>query len=236
MNFFFWRHNEMLPLPYQREVHCHVLPGLDDGSGSMSETGDCLKLMAQMGVRHVVCTPHHNLRYPNTLQMAKPVFDEVRANYPMLESLSFEYRIDPSIDQLDGFVPIAGRYVLIEDGFRVHYDCLEQVAKRVFSMGYVPVLAHPERYEFLSMRGIDYCSELRGMGLLFQCNMLSFAGYYGSGPKDFVFQMFDRGFIDFMGSDMHNTRYAHALAAYLKTDEYSDIRESFEAMIMNDQI
>lgn len=236
MDFFFWRHREMLPLPYQREVHCHLLPGLDDGSDSFTETGKCLNALASMGVKHVVCTPHRCDKFHNTLALVQPVFEQVKAENPILESLSFEYRMDDSISDVETFQPIAGKYVLIEDGFHHHYHNLEKVSNDILSKGFIPVLAHPERYKYLAAQGIPLCEEWKSMGLLFQCNMLSFAGFYGDGPKDFVNQMLDSEIIDFMGSDMHNTRYAMALNDYLQTQDYQDIRDSLKAMIMNDKI
>lgn len=236
IDFFFWRHKEMLPLPYKREVHCHVLPGLDDGSDSLRETDKCLKALAMMGVQHVVCTPHRCSKFHNTVASAQPVFDQVKAENPILESLSFEYRIDETIADVEQFHPIAGKYVIIEDGFNQHYHSMEEVVNRIQSKGLIPVLAHPERYHYLAAHGIPLCNEWKSMGVLFQCNMLSFAGFYGDGPKDFVNQLFDSELIDFMGSDMHNRHYADSLIEYLKTDEYLDIRDSLQAMIMNDQI
>lgn len=236
MDLFFWRHRDIHPLPYKREVHCHVLPGIDDGSDSFRETGKCLKSLESMGVEHVVCTPHRCSKFHNTIASAQPVFDQVRSEYPILESLSFEYRLDDSISTVEQFVPIAGKYVLIEDGFHQHYHCLEEMATNILSQGLIPVLAHPERYRYLAMQGIPLCHEWKSMGLLFQCNMLSFAGFYGDGPKEFVNQMFDSEIIDFMGSDMHNSHYANALMDYLRTDDYRDISDALKAQIMNDQI
>lgn len=237
MNLFFWRrHRDMLPLPYKREVHCHILPGLDDGSDSIRETNKCLKALATMGVERVVCTPHRCSKFHNTLASAQPVFEQLRAENPILEGLSFEYRMDDSMLSVGQFVPIAGKYVLIEDGFHQHYHCLEEVVNNILSLGLIPVLAHPERYRYLAAQGVPLCVEWKSMGLLFQCNMLSFAGFYGDGPKDFVSQLLDSELIDFMGSDMHSTRYANALLEYLKTEEYSEIRNSLQAMIMNDKI
>lgn len=237
MNLFFWRrHREMLPLPYRREVHCHILPGLDDGSDSFSETDKCLKAFSAMGVERVVCTPHRCSKFHNTLASAQPVFDQVKAENPILESLSFEYRLDESIADVEHFQTIAGKYVLIEDGFSQHYHCLEKVVTDILTQGLIPVLAHPERYRYLAIQGIPLCHEWKSMGLLFQCNMLSFAGFYGDGPKDFVNQLLDSELIDFMGSDMHSSRYANALMEYLRTEDYAEIREALHAQIMNDKI
>lgn len=235
-DFFFRRHREMLPLPYKREVHCHVLPGLDDGSDSFRETSKCLKAFATMGVEHVVCTPHRCNKFHNTLASALPVFEQVKAENPIVDSLSFEYRIDETIADVEQFQAIAGKYVIIEDGFNHHYHCLEEVVDRILCKGLIPVLAHPERYSYLAIQGIPLCAEWKSMGLLFQCNMLSFAGFYGNGPKEFVNQLFDSEMIDFMGSDLHNSRYADALMNYLKTEDYAEIRDSLQAMIMNDLI
>lgn len=237
MNLFFWRsHRDMLPLPYRREMHCHVLPGLDDGAQTMRVSESCIKSLLSMGVERIVCTPHHNTKYPNAMDEAYSVFEEVKVNNPALEEMSFEYRLDDSVNEVKAFLPIAGRYVLIEDGLTQHYTCLEEVAQKVTQQGFIPVLAHPERYPDLVMQGMMECDYLRSQGILFQCNMLSFAGFYSEGAKRFVYKLLDRGMIDFMGSDMHNERYARALIEFLKTEEYEEIREPLQAMIMNDKV
>ena len=76
--------------------------------------------------------------------------------------------------------------------------------------GYEIILAHPERYPYLNIDG-KRMEQLRDQGVYLQCNVLSFGGFYGEDAKRKAFAMVDRGWVDFLGTDTHNTLYCQAL-------------------------
>ena len=81
--------------------------------------------------------------------------------------------------------------------------------------GYVPLLAHPERYMFWFNKFDEYY-KLKDAGVLFQLNMNSLSGYYGAQSKILAERMIDENMIDFAGSDLHGVRHAEALKKTLK--------------------
>ena len=76
--------------------------------------------------------------------------------------------------------------------------------------GYDIILAHPERYPYLNVLG-SRMEQLKNQGVFFQINALSLGGFYGEEPKRRAYQMLERGWVEFMGTDTHNTMYAQAL-------------------------
>jgi protein-tyrosine phosphatase len=72
--------------------------------------------------------------------------------------------------------------------------------------GYQPVIAHPERYVYLSRRK-EFFEELRAAGCLFQLNLLSLAGHYGSSVQDLAEYLMKGDFYEFAGTDMHSLRH-----------------------------
>lgn len=252
MDFFFWHKQKMLTLPYRREIHCHLLPGVDDGSQSIEESIECLKALAMMGVERVVLTPHRNRVFQNVTdelahkyaQLIDACAEEISKDdtkrkgllLPAIEHLSLEYKMDTSIQDVNEFKPIVGNYVLVENGFTTDYPYVEQTANRILSQGMIPVLAHPERYTYWMQNGIAPFEDLQSMGFLFQCNIVSFAGFYGESSKNVAYSLLEHGLIDFLGSDMHNKHYYMELEEFLKTEDYKYIREDLVQMIINDKI
>ena len=76
--------------------------------------------------------------------------------------------------------------------------------------GYEVILAHPERYPYLNVNGMRM-EQLKNQGVYFQINSLSLGGFYGDDAKQRAFEMLERGWVEFMGTDTHNTMYAQAL-------------------------
>lgn len=76
--------------------------------------------------------------------------------------------------------------------------------------GYQPIMAHPERYPFYHHQPRQY-EEIKAMGCLLQCNLLSFAGYYGSDVQHVAEMLSKKGLIDLLGTDLHHERHLQHL-------------------------
>jgi tyrosine-protein phosphatase YwqE len=88
----------------------------------------------------------------------------------------------------------------------VFMDCLFQLELR----GFKPILAHPERYQYL-IDDPKSLQEIRDRGVILQLNLLSLTGFYSKSIKDFAEMLVDKGLVHFMGTDCHNARYLDAL-------------------------
>lgn len=253
LDFLFNRKREMLPLPYKRELHCHIIPGVDDGSPEMDFSVEYLKQLSGMGLERVIFTPHHTEpSFMNTPAKIAPIFDELkgtleRQDVPITcEGYSFEYRIDESFlhmmktgkfgEESCELRPLKGRYLLVENSFSQPLVNLDDVLFELQDRGWYLIMAHPERYHYYARRGVSAYQHLLDAGVELQCNLLSFSGYYGESAKKMAYKLLDEGMIGFLGSDLHNKHHVDLIQRFLTTKEYANIREELVAQIENDKI
>lgn len=206
--------------PLVTDMHCHLVPRVDDGSKCIEETIECLQTLQTVGYKKVIITPHfQHPRFPNDEDDIRRRYEEVvkQAKDEGLEielaGIGGEYRIDSGFAQrLENprFLKVGGRYVLVE--FSLHQQMMGS-DELIFDMqmkGYEVILAHPERYPYLNTNGMRM-EQLKNQGVYFQINALSLGGFYGEEAKRRAHEMLERGWVEFMGTDTHNTMYAQAL-------------------------
>ena len=253
LNFLFHRKREMLPLPYKRELHCHIIPGVDDGSPEMKFSLEYMEALHEFGVERIIFTPHHTEpSYMNTPSKIMPLFHELRGlsaemQIPIeCEDFSFEYRLDESfINMMNSgkwgeesckLRPLKDRYILIENSFQQPLLNLDDVIYKLQDKGWFLIMAHPERYHYYSSRGLKSYEHLLDLGVELQCNLLSFSGYYGESTQKMAYRLLDEGMISFLGSDLHNLHHVQLIRKYLQSKDYSEIRQDLVSMIQNDKI
>ena len=98
-------------------------------------------------------------------------------------------------------LPHMPRHLLVETSYYTPPFDLDGILSRVFSKGYFPILAHPERYVY--MDDPDY-RRLKDMGVRFQLNLSSLAGFYGKTAQAKAEKMLKSGYYNFTGTDLHN--------------------------------
>lgn len=187
--------------------HCHLLPGVDDGVRTMEESLQILSLYEQLGVKEVWLTPHVMEDMPNTTSALKARFEELEAAYQgnialhlasenMLDNL-FEERLEK-----DDLLPLGGdgKHLLVETSYFNPPMGLRDIMRRIKAKGYYPVLAHPERYVYMSES--DYL-QFKDMGVRFQLNLLSLARVYGKSVQKKAKQLLKHTMYDMAGSDLH---------------------------------
>ncbi len=250
---FLFRKHELLPLPYERDIHCHIIPGVDDGSALMSMSLDYLQSLHELGLRRVVFTPHH--AYPNYMNEPsdiQPLYDKLtsrlraQATPVVCEGYSFEYRIDSTFRQMlaasryedcsSPLRPFLGNHLLVECPWQEPSEPVGDLIDRVRAAGYHPILAHPERYPYWAIDGHDQYKELKRRGLDFQCNLLSFAGYYGDAVRRTALWMLRQGYVNYLGSDLHNDIQLHQMQQFLRSGKYADIRPDLVSCCGNDRL
>lgn len=189
--------------------HSHILPAVDDGVRSMDDALAILRRYEAAGIAEVWLTPHIMEDIPNETAALRERFAELLECYTgtvrlhlsaenMLDNL-FEERLE----QRD-LLPIgdAGDRLLVETSYFNPPMDLVETLRRIKSSGYIPVLAHPERYIYMD-RG--YYRRLRSEGVEFQLNIASFAGVYGRHAREKAEWLHRNGLFEFTGSDIHNT-------------------------------
>ena len=100
--------------------------------------------------------------------------------------------------------------VLVEFSLAFPSHSLKDTLFNLQMQGYLPVIAHPERYVYLE-HAKDFYDELKDIGCLFQLNVLSLGNYYGRSVHELSQYLIKKGYYDLVGTDLHNTRQLEAL-------------------------
>ncbi|MDE6753113.1 MAG: capsular biosynthesis protein [Muribaculaceae bacterium] len=193
------------------DYHSHILPGVDDGVKTMEESLTILQAFEELGVKKVWLTPHIMEDYPNKTEDLRRRFAEFRKEWKgkvdlglaaehMLDSL-FEQRLEAN-----DLLPIGdeGNHLLIETSYYTPPYGMDDMIEAIFSKGYFPILAHPERYRYMEEK--DY-RNLKDRGVKLQLNYLSLVGGYGEQAKKKAEWLLSQKMINFWGSDIH--RFSH---------------------------
>lgn len=214
--------------------HCHLLPGVDDGVHEMEETLEILTEYENQGVKEVWLTPHVMEDVPNAPEALKERFEELKKNYRGRISLHLgaENMLDNLFDtrlSQGAILPIGstGRHLLVETSyFTPPFDLYDKI-DRLKAAGYFPLLAHPERYVY--MTDTDY-EKLLGLGVKFQLNLYSLLGMYGPEVQRKARAMLKNGKYSAVGTDTHRYRQLRygLRHAKLKKSEARMVREIIE--------
>lgn len=193
--------------------HSHLLPGVDDGVQSMDDTLEILANFEQQGIAELWLTPHVMEDIPNTTEKLKMRFEELKAVYKgnIKLNLAAEYMLDTLFDaRLDAgdLLPLGqqGTHLLVETSYFSSPMGLHDTLARIKSRGYYPVLAHPERYQYMDEK--DY-KKLKAGGVKFQLNWASLAGRYGRPEQKKAEWLVKKDMYDVVGSDTHRKSMRH---------------------------
>ena len=134
--------------------HCHILPGVDDGVQTMDKALQILTEYERLGVKEVWLTPHIMEDVPNTTQHLRERFAELQAAYrgSVVLNLASENMLDNLFEERlnkNDLLPIGkdGRHLLVETSYFNPPMGLQNILLRIKAKGYIPILAHPERYQ-----------------------------------------------------------------------------------------
>ena len=200
------------------DFHNHIVPGVDDGARSLEESSEAVERMVSEGIGGICTTPHLNasithdpVRLEQRLNKVNDAWEEVSSvvkdNFPQLKLWSgYEIMLDvPDPNLSDSRLRLAGTpFVLIEWPRLQIPPRTEQVISRIRADGYLPIIAHPERYEGIR-RNIDIAGSWRRAGAYLQVNCGSFVDRYGKEVREVAFLA--RGWVDYLSSDFHARRH-----------------------------
>ncbi len=198
---------------FQVDMHCHILPGIDDGSQSMKTTIKMLRIAAACGTTHMVATPHfkksHHNASPATVHKlvdeVQRIADEKEIPIKIFpgNEIMFFSDIEEAYDEGRLLTMNGTQYLLVEFYPDDEYSRIRGAMETIQSLGLHPVLAHVER--FLQLRkDIGRVEELKDMGVLIQTNASSVAGGQGFGTKQYVKKLLKNELIDLVGTDAHH--------------------------------
>lgn len=198
------------------DVHCHCLPGVDDGPATLTDALALCTALARDGITHVVATPHQLGRYDGTNAPAairQAVSDLNVAlgtqGIPLIVVPGGDVRIDerlPKLLETDGVLTLAdgGRYVLLE----LPHDTLVDIGpllESIMAGGRRGILSHPERHAQLAARP-EMAARWVERGALMQVTAGSLVGDFGPGAERAGWEWLQKGLVHLIASDAHDVR------------------------------
>ncbi|GAA3607350.1 histidinol phosphatase [Flavivirga amylovorans] len=203
------------------DIHNHILPGIDDGAKTIEDSLLLLKKMKALGIKQFIPTPHIMQGfYPNTDEtigsayqillgaLTSKLLDDITVNP------AAEYMLDSNFESLlenRNLFTLKRDYVLIEMSYFQAPLNLEDTIFKIKTQGYIPVLAHPERYSFYH-NNLEYYKKLKQLGCFFQLNLLSLSNHYGKNVEKTANYLIEEQLIDFVGTDIHNEGHIDKLS------------------------
>jgi len=192
------------------DTHCHLLPGLDDGTRTMKEALSLARDLVHAGVTTVVCTPHRSRRFPTDMATARERLAEVEA---ALESADVSLGLRLGAEHSPAFAvsldraaleqaTIGGRHLLVELEPDTPAHALETIFESLRAQALVPVFAHPERCRSV-VQDSGPLAAVREAGALVQVVATSVAGAWGGTVERAALALFDAGRVDLLASDSH---------------------------------
>lgn len=218
--------------PVDIDLHSHLLPGIDDGVRTLEESIMLIKELKELGYTKLITTPHIiSDSYPNTKYIIENKLLEVqkaldKENIDIKIEAAAEHYVDTEFLKMienDELVPFSEKYILFETSYISKPIILEQAIFDMTTKGFIPVLAHPERYRYMH-HDINEYLKLKELGVLFQINVKSLRNSSGS-VYDMLMKLINLGLADFVGSDVHRKRDVDELKIFLKRKEYKHIFE-----------
>lgn len=198
------------------DLHCHLLPGIDDGAESIDQALAMARLAVANGITHALMTPHIQPgRYDNAMDVIagkvkqfQVILDE--AGVPLRIGVGSEVRV--SIESLqmivDGQVPYLGEL----DGFHVlllefpHGQIIpgtEKLVAKLLDRKIRPMIAHPERNKDV-IRKLEKIRPFVEAGCMLQVTAGSVAGNFGEPARQTAMAMLENGWVDILASDAHD--------------------------------
>lgn len=195
------------------DIHCHILPEIDDGSDSLEESLEMARMALSSGVTEIAATPHFR-----GTEESLPLLPEIAEKYRLLRSaihsagLSLKLRSGAEILCLPDTPELAARhqlptyegtnYILVEFYFDETYAYMDQMLTELSASGYRPVVAHPERYMVIQRDPLLLRRWAR-QGCALQLNKGSILGSFGPRPEQAANEILGLGLAHLFSSDAH---------------------------------
>ena len=223
------------------DIHSHLLPGIDDGSKNMEESIAMILELKKLGFEQLICTPHVMFGYyQNSTEKIIKSFESLKQELAIRKidiqlGVSAEYNFDEELlirleaNDIISFGNSDYQYLLFEFSYFNEPNGIDSLIKNIFEKGYIPVLAHPERYPYFAQNKDKYV-DLKNKGVLFQLNINSLTGMYSIGAKQIAEWLIANDYIEFIGSDVHKIEHVHTLNNAFKLNNLHELVDSGRLM------
>jgi protein-tyrosine phosphatase len=216
------------------DIHSHLLPGIDDGARTFEDTLRLTKALQGFGVSQFITTPHiiqyvWDNTHDQILSKKETTVEELEKNKITIPfSAAAEYLMDDQFVRLfqsGELLTLKDNYVLVEMSYINAPIQLYSILFDLQVAGYIPVLAHPERYLFYHNNFREY-EKLKRAGCLFQLNLLSVVGYYGAEITKIAEQLLSKGMYTYVGSDVHHDNHIASFEQKVKIKDLTPLKEA----------
>ncbi|WP_369753157.1 tyrosine-protein phosphatase [Flavobacterium sp. WC2409] len=215
------------------DIHSHLLPGIDDGARTFEDSLRLTKALQGFGVTEFITTPHiiqhvWDNTHDQIIANKKETVAELKKNNIHLPfKAAAEYLMDDQFVRLfqsHELLTLKDNYVLVEMSYINAPIQLYAILFDLQVAGYIPVLAHPERYLFYHNNFNEYL-KLKRAGCLFQLNLLSTVGYYGNEIAKISDQLLQKGMYSYVGSDVHHNNHIASFDLKVKIKDTTPLKE-----------
>lgn len=224
---------DVIPINYV-DIHSHVLPGIDDGAKTIEDSKFLLENMIEFGFSKIITSPHtiENI-WNNTPETISKALVHTKENLvDLTEKVNLkaasEYILDDyfvSLFEQGTLLTVKDNFVLVEMSY---INPPIQLFDYLFKMqvaGYIPILAHPERYMYYHTN-FDPFNRLKKAGCYFQMNLLSATGYYGKEVAKTADALLKKNMIDFVGSDFHHKFHVESFSKPILIKEIDQLKKA----------
>ncbi|MGX7030438.1 tyrosine-protein phosphatase [Vagococcus zengguangii] len=197
------------------DLHCHILPGLDDGAQNMEDSLAMARKAVASGITHILCTPHRNGKYQNSkadiieaVINLQSVLDEEHIPLTLFEGQEVRISGDLMQEYEAGLLlgtDVSDRYMLIEFPTQDVPLYSERLFFEMLTKGITPVIVHPERNSVFIEEPNKLIPFIE-MGVLTQMTAPSYVGVFGKKIQKVSEQMLTHNLIHMMASDAHNLK------------------------------
>lgn len=206
-----------------RDIHSHILCGIDDGARTIDESINILEMLYKKGVTDIILTPHYikGTKYSVANREKFDLFIELKRRYNKINLyLGNEVYIDSDMIELLKKGEVAtlnnSKYLLVELPMSSEINDLDSIIYDLMKNGIVPIIAHPERYSYIQ-KDITYLDKFMDMGVLLQGNYESLFGKFGKNSEKTLKKLLKKRYISFLGSDIHRENHSdHTELVYKK--------------------
>lgn len=192
------------------DVHCHILPGVDDGSPDWQTTLEMCQLAQNDGITHIVATPHANDRYSYSRDLHRRALNELRDRFPGLAfSLGCDFycsyeNVQHALVYPENYAIGDSKYLLLEFGQFSTIHQMADMVRRFAQSGYRSIITHPERLQ-VALETPDFGSELVNCGGYIQITANSLTGFWGPHVQKASEQLVKNGLVSIIATDAHGT-------------------------------
>ncbi len=233
------------------DMHCHLIYGVDDGCRNIDESIDLIQRMHEVGFDNIIITPHYieGTEYSATngekltkLEVLREELKKrgIKVNLYLGNEIFINDHIPTCIEEGSAYSLNNGKYILFELPFHNQILGLSDIVHEMRIAGYIPILAHPERYHYFH-DNYDLVDNLKEEGLLFQCNYASILGYYNRESEKLMKYMLKHQYVEYLGTDIHRMDKTYTVDNFKKIikhikritgdDYFNEIMENCDNLI-----